>query len=51
MEKRENKLVWMQRKREAEQRTSKRLERYNKGGESGIWSGELESTAKKGGSQ
>ena len=51
MEKREDELVWMQRKRGAEQHASKRLERHSKGGESSTWSGELESTAKEGGSR
>ena len=32
MEKREDELVWMQRKRGAEQRVSKRLEKRSKGG-------------------
>ena len=36
MEKRENELVWMQRKRGAEQRTSKRLEKHSKGRGSGM---------------
>jgi len=35
LEKRENKLVWMQRRKGAEQCMSKRLERHSKGGESG----------------
>ena len=35
LEKREDELVWMQRKRGAERRTSKRLEKRSKGGESG----------------
>jgi len=51
LEKREDELVWMQRKRGAEWRASKRLERHSKGGESGAQSGEPESTAREGGSQ
>jgi len=35
LEKREDELVWMQRKREAERRASKRLEKRSKGGEGG----------------
>ena len=35
MEKREDELVWMQRRKGAEQRTSKRLKKHSKGGESG----------------
>jgi len=35
LEKREDELVWMQRKRGAERRVSKRLERRSKGGEGG----------------
>ena len=51
MEKREDELVWMQRKRGAEQHASKRLKRHSKRGESSTWSGELESTAKEGSSR
>ena len=51
LEKREDELVWMQRKRGAEWHASKRLERHSKGGESGAQSGEPESTAREGGSQ
>ena len=50
LEKREDELVWMQRKRGAEWRVNKRLERHSKGGESGAQSGEPESTAREGGS-
>jgi len=35
LEKREDELVWMQRKRGAEWRVSKRLEKRSKGGEGG----------------
>ena len=35
LEKREDELVWMQRRKGTEQRVSKRLEKRSKGGESG----------------
>jgi len=36
LEKREDELVWMQRRKGAEWHISKRLEKYNKGEESGV---------------
>jgi len=36
LEKREDELVWMQRKSGAERRASKRLEKRSKGGEGGV---------------
>ena len=36
LEKREDELVWMQRKRGAERHVSKRLEKCSKGGQSGM---------------
>jgi len=36
LEKREDELVWMQRRKGAEQRMSKRLKKHSKGGESGM---------------
>jgi len=49
LEKREDELMWMQRRKGAERCTSKRLERHSKGGESSAWSGEPESVAREGG--
>jgi len=50
LEKREDELVWMQRRKETEWCMSKRLEKRSKGREGSARSGELESTARKGGS-